>query len=93
MRDLIGVDYFADVVFVNCAYSEKVEDLEPLRELTQLLAVDLRDTKISDLTPLRELTQLQELYLGGTRVSDLSPLVGIKGVTLYLREGQEVTIP
>ncbi len=91
LRELIGIDYFADVVIVEF-YSE-VKDLEPLRNLTELLWLYLSDTQVSDLEPLRELTQLQSLSLDGTQVSDLSPLVKMKNVTIYLYEGQQVTIP
>ena len=114
LRELIGVDYFADVAFVDVE-GAKVKDLEPLSDLTQLQVLILNDTQVSDLEPLRGLTQLQELYLtdapvsdlrplrkltqlkflelSGTLVSDLSSLAKIKGVTIYLYEERQVTVP
>ena len=71
----------------------QVTDLDPLRELTQLQQIYLNRTQVSDITPLRDLTQLQLLYLYSTQVSDLSPLTGMKSVTIFLDENQQVTIP
>ena len=68
-------------------------DLEPLRELTRLQTLYLGSTQVSDLEPLRRLTQLKVLWLGHTQVSDLRPLVKMKGVTIWLDAGQQVTIP
>ena len=50
LRDLIGIDYFADVVFVDFDDTE-IEDIESLRELTQLQILNLKGTQVSDLTP------------------------------------------
>ena len=65
--ELIGIDYFADVVWVI-----------------------FDGTEFSG-QPLRELTQLRWLYLNGAQALDFEPK--IKGVTIYLDEGQQVTIP
>ena len=114
LRDLIGVDYFGDITYIELADAKvgdieplrgltqlrqlylggtQVTDLEPLYHLTQLQWLSLRETQVSDLEPLCELTKLKELVLCETQVSDLTPLLKIKGVTIYLNEGQQVTVP
>ena len=47
LRDLIGLDYFADVVFVD-VNNTQIKDLEPLRELTQLHQLYLYDTQVTE---------------------------------------------
>ncbi len=59
--------------------------------LNQLRWLDLSGTQGSDIEPLRELTQLQHITLFGTQVSNLEPLVKLKGVWIFLDEGQQVT--
>ncbi|MCH7725471.1 MAG: hypothetical protein IH991_03155 [Planctomycetes bacterium] len=49
LRNLIGVDYFSDVAYVYIP-SAKVDDIGPLRDLTDL-RVDLSGTQVSDLSP------------------------------------------
>lgn len=78
LRELIGVDYFADVVKVDVNYTE-VSDLRPLRALNELRELDISGTeRVSDFTPLRELTELRWLYLANTQVSDVGPLRELK---------------
>ncbi len=76
-RDLVGVDFLADVVAVDfCAFGFQPQvtdaDLENLRGMTKLEYLDLSGTQVSDagLERLRGMTQLEELYLYGTEVSD-----------------------
>ena len=73
LRELIGIDYFADVLRVDFVGVE-VNDLTPLASLNQLQHLDIAATQVTDLEPLRELTELQTLWLIKTSVSDLGPL-------------------
>ena len=90
LGDLIGIDYFADVVFVDFNSTE-VRDLGPLRDLTQLVQLDLIDTPVSDLQPLRELIQLQRLRLSGTRVFNVAPLCDLTALDVLDLTGTPVT--
>ena len=51
----------------------QVADVTPLKGLTNLQNLDLRDTQVVDLTPLQGLTNLRILYLHGTPVADVTP--------------------
>ncbi|MCH7729836.1 MAG: hypothetical protein IH991_25705 [Planctomycetes bacterium] len=89
LRELIGIDYFADVVVVDFDGTE-VKDLDPLRGLTQLLWLDLNGIQVSDLSPLGELTQLRHLDLTGIQFSDLGPLRELTQL-LWLDRGRSVS--
>jgi Leucine-rich repeat (LRR) protein len=62
-----------------------VEDITPLRALTNLVALDLSWLNIADISVLRNLKGLVILSLTGNQVSDLSPLSHLKHLQiLYL---------
>ena len=44
LRELIGVDYFADVTYVDLS-GAKVNDIGPLRDLTQLKELSLSSSR------------------------------------------------
>ena len=92
LRELIGIVYFVDVVFVNLQGSE-IEDVVPLHKLPDLQRLWLTSTDVSDLKPLRKLTQLQWLWVDHTQVDDLSPLLELKSVFIFLEEESQVTVP
>jgi hypothetical protein len=83
LRDLLGEDFFATVVDVNCVGSSVTNaGLEHLKGLTQLKRLELSTMPVTDagLGHLKGLTQLEALYIDGTRVSDAG-LVYLKGLT------------
>ena len=51
-----------------------ISDITPLKNLTNLVQLDLETNNISDISPLRGLTNMVILSLGGNQISDLSPL-------------------
>ena len=59
MRDLLGVDYFADVVQVTLP--KMVNDMEPLTGLRGLQSLWLTNKQLQDLSPLAELAGLTNL--------------------------------
>ena len=84
LRDLIGIDYFADVVGVDLDKTS-TDDLAPLSALGSLKFLSLDGTSVSDLTPLSGLGDLQKLWVAETSVSDLTPLSGMRELQeLYL---------
>ena len=54
-----------------------IRDITPLRELTQIVWLNLYVGQIRDISPLAELTQLESLYLERNQVSDVNPLAGL----------------
>ena len=90
LRELIGIDYFADVVFV-CGLSRQIEDIRPLREFSKLQMLELLGTQVSDLRPLRELTKLKVVRLKGNPISDLEPLSKLPRLHFIDLEGAQVS--
>ncbi len=90
LRDLLGDDFFYDVVTVNLA-GQEVSDLSPLASLTNLDRLYLIDTRVSDLSPLASLTNLGYLGLSGTDVSDLSPLASLSNLRRLFLNGTVVS--
>jgi internalin A len=70
-------------------------DLKGLKELKQLMTLDLKFTSVTDegLKELKELKQLTKLYVGGTKVTDkgLKDLKQLKGLTTLGLGRTEVT--
>jgi Leucine-rich repeat (LRR) protein len=60
--------------------NNRITDISPLAELTNLQTLRLNENQITDISPLAELTELTELYLSENRIADLSPLAGLTGL-------------
>lgn len=73
LRNLIGIDYFSDVVAVSFAWCPDM-DLTPLQGLPNLETLDLQNCEVTDITPIARLGNLTELSLQYTKVRDVSPL-------------------
>ena len=80
LRNLIGIDYFANVVMVDLSGAQ-VNDLTPLANLKNLETLYLSDTPVSDVKPLANLTKLKRLILN-TQVSDVTPLTNLKNLKI-----------
>ena len=90
LRNLLGDDFFYDVVVVNLA-DQEVSDLSPLASLTNLEYLHLNETAVSDLSPLASLTNLKGLDLSDTPVSDLSPLASLTNLEVLNLDGTSVS--
>lgn len=55
--------------------NEKVQILEPLNQLAELVEIDCSNTLIRNLFPIRNLNKLQLLDISNTPLTDISPLV------------------
>lgn len=87
LRELVGYDFFFDVVAAYTFQDDFGDDeASHLRALTSLTTLRLDDGKISDvgLEHLAGLTSLEELGLCGTQITDagLEYLFGLRGLTL-----------
>lgn len=85
LRELLGVDFFADVVGVHSVYATELGDvgLEHFKELTELRHLMLfRDTQVTDVgvEHLKSLTKLEMLSLQATQLTDAG-LEQLKGLT------------
>lgn len=69
----------------------RIQDLEPLSELKELMALYLTAGLIWDLSPLSGLSRLHTLYLDDNRVRDLSPLANLFGLQTLSLVGNSVS--
>jgi Leucine-rich repeat (LRR) protein len=84
MHDLLGIDFFADVVLVDYRKGP-IQDVSPVARLPWLNVLILSDTQVSDVRPLAELSGLESLVLNNTPVQDISPLKDLTNLqTLFL---------
>ena len=100
LRDLLGHDYFDDVVQVDWGGVGVVDDanvipyrmdLMQLRSLTDLRELNLWDDSTKDLKFLEGLTGMKTLWLHCESIRDLSPLEGMRDLTrLWLDRTPEV---
>lgn len=83
-----------NVVALELGYTDWVDNLSPLAELSSLERLCLRETKINDLRPLGLLTNLEVLDLiDCTGIRDLSPLAGLPNLKLvWLRSLDDVDL-
>ncbi|MBG30234.1 MAG: hypothetical protein CMI31_09580 [Opitutae bacterium] len=66
---------------------ERITDLSPLAEMTDLKLLDLRANQISDLSPLKKLKNLEILILLDNKITDVSPLKNLTNLKkLFLDE-------
>ncbi len=72
LQEVLGGDFFAEVVIVSLPSSVTDASLKHLRVLTHLPVLNLVGTQVtdSDLEQLKGLTQLRALHLTGTKVTD-----------------------
>ena len=55
----------------------RIIDISPVTNLTNLVTLRLEGNRIVDVTPLANLTQLTELYLSHNHIADISPLANL----------------
>jgi len=58
-------------------YGNRISDLTPLKDMTQLEVLVLEGNNIRDVSPLKGLTNLRVLILGDNPIADFTPLAGI----------------
>ena len=99
IRDLTGLEHAGNLQILDLR-NNRITDLSPLAELTQLTSLQLgavvttsgfrsSGNHITDVSPLAGLTILQELDLSNNRLTDMSPLAGLTRLeTLYLDDNR-----
>jgi len=83
LRELLGVDFFSPVVYVDLSRTGAGE-VEALAALKSLIFLDVSNTYVTSLEPLSELKRLEYLNIAGTPVVTLSPLWELKNLKKVL---------
>lgn len=78
IRDLTGLEYATNLqtlnIWANGPRDTGIQDLSPLRNLTNLTYVVLMNNQIRDLSPLQNLVNITDLNLFGNQIQDITPL-------------------
>jgi len=69
----------------------KISDIKPLSNLTNLTTLNLRENQISDIKPLSNLTKLTSLNLKDNQISDIKPLSNLTKLTELSLSGNPLT--
>jgi internalin A len=73
----------------GCKINNLNRIISPLKELINLMTLDLRDKQLSDISPLKDLMNLTTLRLNRNKIIDISPLKELTKLTsLDLRANQ-----
>ncbi|WEV46474.1 leucine-rich repeat domain-containing protein [Bifidobacterium sp. ESL0690] len=59
-----------------------IEDVSPLKDLTDLRKLDLSSNAIKDISSLQGLVNLRELWVGCNHIADIGALAGMRSLTL-----------
>lgn len=90
LRDLIGIDFFTDVVRVDCG-GKQIKNVKLLAELPRLRRLDLSSTNVNDVTSLGKLTNLHILELRDTQVSDVASFERLTQLEYLQLSGTQVS--
>jgi internalin A len=84
IRDLTPLAAGASRLQVLSASQNDIEELGPLRSLTQLQRIIISSNRIASLSPLSSLSALRVLEFTNNSVNDLVPLVALKGLNVVI---------
>lgn len=69
----------------------EIEDITPLRDLTDLITLSMSDNRIRDIDALKNLENLEYLSLYGNQISDISPLEDLDSLTVLDLGGNRIS--
>ena len=93
IADITGLEHATNLVALSLYRQNAITNISSLRELKNLVYLELAGTSISDVSVLAELTNLKTLYLNDTDISDVSALAELtKLKTIELQNTGEYRI-
>ena len=81
ISDVSSLKELRDLTYLHIGFNYRISDVTPLKNLTNLLHLQLDHNKISDVSPLKNLTNLKHLDASDNQISDLSSLKDLKKLT------------
>jgi internalin A len=84
-------EFYDSSVWPPVLNKNRIADVSPLAELTQLVWLNLGGNQIVDATPFSRLVNLRTAILYGNRIADISPLSGLGNLTFLDLEGNEIS--
>ncbi|MBB1522865.1 MAG: leucine-rich repeat domain-containing protein, partial [Clostridiales bacterium] len=88
--DLTGLETAVNIQEqLNLDYN-KIENLEPLRGLTNLIELSLKGNKIENIEPLKGLVSLKRLYFDNNKIENAEPLKGLTNLLELALAGNKI---
>ena len=86
ITDITGLEHASNLIALSLFGQNAIANISSLRELKNLVYLELSGTSISDFSALADLTNLKTLYLWDTEISDVSMFAGLTNLeTLELQ--------
>ena len=86
ITDITGLEHASNLIALSLYGQNAIANISSLRELKNLVYLELSGTSISDFSALADLTNLKTLYLWDTEISDVSMFAGLTNLeTLELQ--------
>ena len=86
ITDITGLEHASNLLALSLYRQNAIANISSLRELKNLVYLELSGTSISDFSALADLTNLKTLYLWDTEISDVSMFAGLTNLeTLELQ--------
>lgn len=87
---LEGLQYAKNLTSLSISFAS-ISDLSPLRNLTQLVSLDLRNNKIKDIEALSQLVNLEELNLSYNRIEQINSLANLTKLKRLTLSGNKIS--
>ena len=94
IADITGLEHALNLERLIIHKGNKIRDMTPLSDLTQLRLLSLHQTQIRDITPLASLTALETLVLNISQVNDIKALSGLtqlKTLEMFNNQVSDIT--
>lgn len=91
IRDLTGLEFAANLTYLDTRYNYRITDISSLSGLTNLKTFYLGCNRFTDLSPLSGLTNLTDLNIGGNGFTDISSLAGLTKLTRLHLGNNDIT--
>jgi len=89
VESIEGLQYCRNLEILSLT-SNRISNLAPLKELTQLKRLYLTNNQISNIEHISSLVNLEDLTLGVNHISDIRPLTGLKNLKWLGIEGNMI---
>ncbi|MGZ0086895.1 leucine-rich repeat domain-containing protein [Caldibacillus thermoamylovorans] len=90
VHSLEGLQYAKNLTSLRISFTS-ISDLSPLRNLTKLVSLDLRNNKIKEIEALSQLVNLEELDLSYNRIEQIDPLATLTKLKKLTLSGNKIS--
>lgn len=93
IRSLKGVEYLTNLRELDLLWNDRIADVTPIANLTNLRNLNLGSNQIIDVTPIANLNNLESLWIWGNQIADVTPLANLTNLQyLHLQYNQIIDV-